>query len=275
MEKVKSILLKIARQYIPEYGWLEEQIHPSETFIPGDFYLSFNLIHRKIPDRPIEFTSEDVLTLKGLYPGFKADYWGTRSLARTLLVLTVEDEHRRKVLDNLFATADIQELELLYRLLYWLPDPGNYAYRGAEGIRTNMTSVFDALALDNPFPSEYLDEGAWNQMVLKAIFMQRPLYRIVGLDERHNENLARIATDFAHERWAASRTVTPELWRLLTGFKTDQRFEDIQRVCSSDMVLEQEAGKRVLNAWNNEKHPTDNVMSWDEIGIKLEENELY
>jgi hypothetical protein len=276
MEKVKETLFSIASEHIPEFDWLNKQFS-SESFVPADFYLSFNLVHRKIVDDRIDYTDSEVAAMEVLYPGFTADLWGTRAVARTLMALHIPDEYRKIVLDNLFATADIKELETLYRALYLLPDPGNYRYRGAEGIRTNMTSVFDALALDNPFPAEYMDEGPWNQMVLKAIFMQRPLYRIVGIDDRLNENLARIACDFAHERWAASRTVTPELWRLLTGFKTDERLNDIKRVFTSEDLLEKEAGKLVLTAWGDKEilDGSSPAFGWNELGKKLEENELY
>lgn len=277
MKKAKEILLKIASQHISAHDWLENQLREEPDFAASDFYLSFNLIHRKIADDSIAYTSSEIEEFEEIYPGFKPGNWHARAISRALLVLSIPDGNRKKVLDDLFATGDIQELETLYRILYLLPDPGNYQYRGAEGIRTNMTRVFDALALDNPFPAKYMEEGPWNQMVLKAIFMQRPLYRIVGLDDRLNENLARIACDFAHERWAASRKVTPELWRLLTGFKSDKRLEDIKRVCSSDEMLESEAGKLVLTAWGDQDLPGGNTpsLSWNELGKKLEENELH
>jgi hypothetical protein len=274
MEKVSQIITSLASR-IPEYNWLNSQLSSESNFIVSDFYLSFNLIHRKIKDAPFEFTKEEKEAMSLIYPGFKPIYWTTRSIARSLMVLNIPDDERKRVLDDLFSTADIQELETLYRALYLLPDPGNYRYRGAEGIRTNMTRVFDALALDNPFPAEYFDEGAWNQMVLKAIFMQRPLYRIVGLDDRHNDNLARIASDFAHERWAASRPVTPELWRLLTVGNTVERRNDIERILASDDALEQAAGELVLAAWENGHQPAESAESWNSIGKKFEENELH
>ena len=274
MEQVNQTITSLASR-IPEYDWLNSQLSSESNFIVPDFYLSFNLIHRKIKDASFDFKSEDKEAMSVIYPGFKPAHWTTRSIARTLMVLNIPDEARKKVLDDLFSTADIQELETLYRTLYLLPDPGNYKYRGAEGIRTNMTRVFDALALDNPFPAEYFGEGAWNQMVLKAIFMQRPLYRIVGLDERHNDNLARIASDFAHERWAASRPVTPELWRLLTVGKTAERMNDIERILASDDTLENAAGDLVLAAWENGHQAEESADSWNLLGKKFEENELH
>ena len=58
-------------------------------------------------------------------------------------------------------------------------------------------------------------------MILKALFVGSTLAPIVGLDERANAELARILRDYAHERWAAERPVSPELWRCVGPFATD------------------------------------------------------
>ncbi|MEJ2004820.1 MAG: EboA domain-containing protein, partial [Cyclobacteriaceae bacterium] len=201
---------------LEEAEWLKEQTDSS--FNPSSFYLSFNLIHRKINDRSLDYSDDEILKWNEFYPGFRPEYWSSQTLARLYLVLHVPDPSLEKVLDDLFTTGDIGEQESLYRILYLLPEAQRFRMRAAEGIRTNMTRVFDAITLDNPYPSHYFNEGQWNQMVLKSIFMDRPLYRIQGLDKRNNEDLRRIAHDFAHERWAAGRKVTPELWRLAGSF---------------------------------------------------------
>ncbi len=69
------------------------------------------------------------------------------------------------------------------------------------------------MAHRNPYPSERFAENRWNHMVLKAIFVGSPLHPIQGLDARANPPLARMLCDYAHERWAAGRPVSPELLR--------------------------------------------------------------
>jgi len=70
----------------------------------------------------------------------------------------------------------------------------------------------------NPYPADYFDDLAWNQMVLKALFVGS-LHLIYGLDTRANSHTSD-GNDYAHERWAAKRSVSPEIWRLVGHLAT-------------------------------------------------------
>ncbi len=140
----------------------------------------------------------------------------------------------------------MSELGSLYAALPLLPYPETHARRAAEGVRTAMTSVFDAIALDNPYPHDFLPQEAWNQLVLKSVFNARPLYRIYGLDHRRNEPLAHMLLDYAHERWAAGRTLTPEVWRLVGPYLTAGTLPDVQRLLRGDDALQAQAGALAL-----------------------------
>src|SRR5690606_25892594 len=100
--------------------------------------------------------------------------------------------------------------------------PAQWISRCAEGIRSNMAPVLESIMYDNPFPAEQLDENSWNQMVLKAFFTDKNVNRIYGLDARANRSLALTLSDYAHERWAAGRSVNPLLWRLMSGYIDDR-----------------------------------------------------
>ena len=81
-----------------------------------------------------------------------------------------------------------------------------------------MKPVFEAVAHNNPYPSEVFAEDAWNHMVVKALFIGSSLWPIQGLDARGNPHLARMLVDFAQERWAAGRPVSAELWRCVAPY---------------------------------------------------------
>jgi hypothetical protein len=106
----------------------------------------------------------------------------------------------------------------LYQSLPIMPYPKELTQRAAEGVRSNITSVFDAVAHHNPYPADYMDDDAFNQIVLKALFVGSPLYKIQGLDRRANRKLAKMLIEYAHERWSAGRVISPELWRPVGPF---------------------------------------------------------
>jgi len=153
-------------------------------------------------------------------------------LARTLLLLGLAERDKQEFLDKLdklFVSADLGENIALYKSLPVLPYPDNLADRAAEGIRTNITDVFNAVALRNPFPADFFDEDAWNQVILKSLFIGSPVYLIQGVDKRRNESLARMLVEYAHERWSAGREVSPELWRSVGPFIDEAIVIDIEK----------------------------------------------
>jgi hypothetical protein len=71
--------------------------------------------------------------------------------------------------------------------------------------------LFESIACDNPYPERHFPTAQFNQLVLKALFVGLPLARVVGLAARRNDELSRMASDFAAERRAAGRPVPPDL----------------------------------------------------------------
>ena len=111
-----------------------------------------------------------------------------------------------------------------------------------------MTAVFCAVAHQNPYPKEQLPESAWNQMVLKALFVGVALDPIDGLDERANRALMRMLCEYAHERWSAGRAVSPELWRCVGPHADDSALGDLERVLEGDDERSRRAATLALRA---------------------------
>ncbi len=84
-------------------------------------------------------------------------------------------------------------------------------------------------------------------MVLKALFVGSRLAPVVGLMERANPELARILVDFAGERWAAGRAITPEIWRNVGPFAEGDMLDDLKRVAESEDPREREAAALALS----------------------------
>jgi hypothetical protein len=209
-----------------------------------DLYLAFSSAPRFVGKTPLQLEETDLQQASQLREGFNPTRWTTDQAARTLLLLSGPHDDEKAFagkLAKLFNTADMGELVALYASLPLLPHPRAFVKQAAEGVRTNMGNVFEAIALDNPYPADYFEEGAWNQMVLKTVFVGKPLYRIYGLEKRSNPTLARILSDYAHERWAAGRSVTPELWRPVGPFIDERIIEDIKRLFAHPDAIQHEA----------------------------------
>jgi len=88
----------------------------------------------------------------------------------------------------------------------------------ADALRTNDQSLVAAAV--GPFAAAHLDQHAWRHAVLKLVFMGVSLDAVAGLDDRADDELARMARDFAAERRAAGRVVPDDVARLAPDVTT-------------------------------------------------------
>jgi hypothetical protein len=282
--KISEYLYRILLPQLPPPGvtWLQKQLDNLKT--EKEFYLAFSVAPRFTGKKSLNLSDADLQEADSLRSGFNPKNWTADQVARVLLVLALPHETPETyvaTLNRVFSTADLSELATLYASLPLLPYPDLHIKRAAEGVRSTMTQVFDAIALNNPYPHDYLPEEAWNQMVVKSVFNVRPLYQIYGLDNRRNQALANIAIDYAHERWAAGRTLTPELWRLVGPFLKPENRKDIQRLLSGSEEIQQQAAALALSESNLpeakellaqypdlEKEIRNGNLTWEIIGQK-------
>ena len=256
--KARNYLLKLLKKTAPEkeYLWVDSKIKGlTENFDPKSLYLSFGLIHRNVTKSIINLSNEDLYEAEHLRRGFNPTGFTTDQLTRILFLLAIPADSAETYLNillTIYDTADVGELTAIYSAFPLLPFPQEIEFKCAEGVRTNMTVVFERIALHNPYTTEYLNEESWNQMVIKTIFVGKNINEIYGLDNRRNYKLSRIARDLAHERWAAGRLVRPELWRLLVPFVDEPVKEDIKKLWNSTLPYEQEAGMLLALESNNE-----------------------
>ncbi len=269
--------------------WLKTQTEKiGKSGVSSQFFLAFSQASRFFKKTPLQLTDTEKAQAESLVSGFEPAYWNGLQTARTVLMLGFPQEKESwfVAINQLFETGDMHEQQALYAALPLMPFPGDLLPRAIDGCRTNMTLIFDAIALNNPYPAKHFPEANWNQLVLKSIFMQRPLYRIQKLDERRNPALADIALDFAHERWAAGRAVMPELWRLVVPFVNDRFLADLKRVVESEDQMEVEAGLLALYQCDSEaakqllQSRCEEVMAieygeitWEKIGAGFQEKQ--
>ena len=289
MESLKNYLKELLLKNSPEQAisWLESKLEKIEsTQSKTSFYLSFGSVPRYFGKDRLQLSSEDLETATKLKGGFNPSNWAISQTARVYLILHLPHEDPaffQSEIEKLFSTADMGEQIALYSSLAIIPHPELFPSRAAEGIRTNIQGVFDAIALDNPFPADYLSEAAWNQMVLKAAFMDRPIYRIVGLEKRANPTLAKIISDFAHERWSAGRSVSPEFWRTFGPHLLPEMISDVERLLEDENILQRQAGFLVCSASKlpeakallaNRSNLAEGEFSWKSIAEAWWQNQV-
>jgi hypothetical protein len=216
-------------------------------------------------------------------PGWDPRGWSVDQAARIVILLqgggTGEAFAAR--FTQLCRTADVSEQVAFYRGLPLYPDAPRLEAQAAEGTRTNMRAVFEAVAHRNPYPKEQFAENRWNHMVLKALFVGSTLHPIQGLDERANPPLARMLSDYAHERWAAGRPVSPELWRCVGPHADAEALADLQRVLATGSAIERQAAALALHACSAAKAKEllasapdlasieAGKLSWDRLAAEL------
>ena len=187
-------------------AWLDAQAAKIAAGDQRTLFLGFGLAPRKVGKADL---SDD------RFPG-----WSVDEAARVVLLQafpTADEARWLAAFDALADAAEVREQITLYQALPLLPFPEALADRAADGLRTNVKGVFEAIAHRNPFPRDRFTDDRWNQMVLKALFIDSTLEPIVGLRERRNDDLARMLKDYAAERSAAGREVPPSLTDLLNG----------------------------------------------------------
>lgn len=252
-----------------------------------EVFSSFSAVPRYTGKEKLQLTDVDITDADRLKPGWQPQFWTTDQIGRTWLLLAISERGKEEFLDKLdklFKSADLREAVALYQSLPVLPWPEELKLRAAEGIRTNIISVFNAVAHRNPYPSEYLDDDAWNQLILKSLFVGTPLYLIHGLDERANQDLAHMLVEYAHERWSAGRDVSPELWRPVGPFFDEDYKKEIQKVLSHSDKNQRFAGVLALMSADSSEagnllqknikiveEVKDKHIAWDDIGRHAEE----
>jgi hypothetical protein len=251
-EDIQNIVIKYGK---PEsVAWLKDKIEKmAGNKSSKDLFMTYSLLNVKFSAlKPISF--EDLDNNSSRY--FNAHKANILQVARIFLlseVLSQDIEFYTPKVANIIQVADTGELETFLKYLVLLPNPEAYKQTAVEALRTNIAIIFDAISLNNPYPAKYFNDQQWNQMYLKAAFMERDLSQIESVDERANEDLTRIISDYAHERWAASRKIDPMFWRPVSKFLNEELLNDMNTLLESEDVIENKSGALCCYYSDNDK----------------------
>lgn len=238
-----------------------------------DLYMTYSLIASKFkPGESLVLELEN----EELKQYLKLQNASIAQLARIYLlirILTASTGFFKDKVANIIQIADTGELETFLKYLVLLPNAEDFSYVAVDALRTNIASIFDAISAYNPYPTLYFDDQQWNQMFLKAAFMDRDLTTFNSIDKKANKDLARIISDYAHERWAAGREIDPHFWRPVSKYIQGVLVDDMQRLLQSENTLENRAGALCCYKATNEE-AIKLLQQYPNLLQQLKENKL-
>ena len=192
--------------------WLDAEIEGLRAKIDERrLPIALGLVRRKMGRQALGLDAGDIASAGQLRSGWLPQWWSTDEAARVAILLATyqrDDQAFAARVERLCATAEVTELVAILKGFAVLPAPKLLSDRAREGVRSSMQPVFEAIACRNPYPFDYFDEAAWNQMVVKCVFVGAPIEAISGLRERRNPELIRMLVDLVAERRSANRSVS-------------------------------------------------------------------
>lgn len=262
----------VRRQAGDAAGWFDEATDSMAA--ERDLHIVLGLAPRRLGKADLTLTPDDLAAADAAYPGWNPSGWSIDGAARVCALLSFQGQRPfAEIFKDLRRTSDVAEMIALYRGLPLYPEPETLHFECGEGLRSNLKPVFEAIAHDNPFPRDHFDDHRWNHMVLKALFVGSLLAPITGLDERANPELARILRDYAHERWAAGRPVSPELWRCVGPFADADATADLNRAHAEGGLGSKGAALALTAAGHSDAPEADAIASgtltWDSLAAEI------
>lgn len=184
----------------PELQWLDdavERVRNDRSALAS----AFPAVGRKVGRRPLTSASEP-----------SVHDWTVDDAGRVLLLLAAGDGACCEIAD-LYRYGDAAERRAVLRSLPFLPDCDTGLDLVRDALRTNDPRLIAAAM--STFALEQLDDDAFNQAVLKCVFVGVSLEGMASIIDRATPELSRMLADHVHERVAAGRDVPPDLWPLV------------------------------------------------------------
>ena len=248
--------------------WFDTELHSLQKQPEqGRWFKALGLAPRKLGKADLKPSAEELQAANQLRPGLDPSDWSIDQTARivfTLAVYQADDASFAHQVSLLVDTSEINELLAIFRGFALFPQPQALEPKAREAIRSTMRPVYEAMAHRNPYPLEFFDEAAWNQMIVKAFFLDSSIWQIQGVDQRYNTDLSTMLIKLVQERWAADRFIAPEIWRgavpcatregvavvlqALAGKAREPELQAIAKVCLTHPHLCDPEVRAVVNA---------------------------
>lgn len=194
---------------IEAWSWLDTEIEGQRVAVDQRrLGIAIGLVGRRIGRAERALTTNDLAMARALHKDWQPEGWAMNEMARVTLLLatwTGDEDAFADLIERLCVTAELSEHIACLKGFAVFPAPTRLLNRAREAIRSSSQPLFEAIALQNPYPADHFDQAAFNQMVVKCAFSGLLISAIVGLDQRRNDDLVRMLLDLVSERRAAGR----------------------------------------------------------------------
>ncbi|BBM83141.1 EboA domain-containing protein [Candidatus Uabimicrobium amorphum] len=231
----------IIEKYIPaeKYLSLQKQLQQLEnSYTTNKFIEIFSKVYMFNCD--IKITGEDREKLKNVMANIEFDYWSLEDMIRAAIVKRIQflpEKDYVEAIEKSYRIADTKEQCSLLKILAISQYREKLAHIAHSCVRTNIPDVLAALCCGNPYPYDYFSTQEFNNMVLKAVFMNISIAKIYGLVQKTNEALSRMANQYIDEREAANRDFPCDLWLIACPFSHGKDRERVYRYLHHKSVL--------------------------------------
>lgn len=197
------------------WAWFERALATATHGTRDELLTVYTAASSRIERARVAFSGDELRTAAALEPDLRFDQWMLEDAARAAMLVRRGSAHNDAAyVDSAlacFESGDTREQLSWLRAVSVLPGAERFLPSVVDACRTNILPLFEAIACENPYPMRYFPERNFNQMILKALFNNVALSRVVGLPGRLNRELARMAGDYASERRAAGRSVPADI----------------------------------------------------------------
>jgi hypothetical protein len=217
LESVRDLIMRAVPE--PAFRAFAEVFERCQPEWPlHQFLAAFTATARTLGRLPLHADHLSVDGPTGSVPltGFTTDIAG-RALLLHALAATASHKLEEAV-GAAYDDGDALEKLAVVRSLALLPKAERFTRIALDAGRSNEVDLVHALACNNPFAAEHYDELAWNKLYMKAAFIQLPLEQILGVRERGNAELSRMALHYVEQQESASRSFPAQLWVVIAAF---------------------------------------------------------
>jgi hypothetical protein len=221
MSSIKEVLHELLKLRLSPEGltWLENAHTPVGSPVRESALMGYYAgAGRRMGKAALALDQGERLQVRELDEELILDHWGADEAARALLLLSLDhlpEEAFMGIAGRAYELGDSREQTSWLRAAILLPNSERFLATAVDACRTNILSLFEAIACENPYPARYFPDANFNQLLMKCLFNGLAIARVVGLGRRLNTELSRMANDYVDEREAAGREVPSDIWLAL------------------------------------------------------------